>query len=109
MTNLNTPKKFLIKKLKLLKSVFYKRDFYNYFEKTIHSLSEPIGGLNCLSAFKAYEKLNKKNIRVLIDGNGSDEIFGGYNHHIEAHYNSKKILQQILPKVLRKFFLKNIP
>ena len=96
------------KKLKLLKSVFYKRDFYNYLKKTIHSLSEPIGGLNCLSAFKAYEKLNKKNIRVLIDGNGSDEIFGGYNHHIEAHYNSKKNFTTNPTQGLEEIFLKKI-
>ncbi len=76
--------------LKLIKSVFRKKDFYKYLKKTIKTLSEPIGGLNCLSAFKAYEELNKKDVRVLIDGNGSDEIFGGYNHHIEAFYNSKR-------------------
>ena len=76
-------------KLKLIKSIFQKQDFYHYLKKSIISLSEPIGGLNCLSACKAYEKLSKKGVRVLIDGNGSDEIFGGYNHHINSFYNPK--------------------
>ena len=58
-------------------------------KKRILSLSEPVGGLNCLSAYKAYEVLQNKGVRVLIDGNGSDEIFGGYNHHINSFYNSK--------------------
>jgi len=83
--------KSLIKhsKLKLVKSIFKKTDFYRYLKKSILSLSEPIGGLNCLSAYKAYELLKNKGVRVLIDGNGSDEIFGGYNHHIDSFYNSR--------------------
>ncbi|MFL2887582.1 MAG: asparagine synthase (glutamine-hydrolyzing) [Pelagibacteraceae bacterium] len=83
--------KSLIKhsKLKLVKSIFKKNDFYRYLKKSILSLSEPIGGLNCLSAYKAYELLKNKGVRVLIDGNGSDEIFGGYNHHIDSFYNSR--------------------
>ena len=76
-------------KLKLVKSIFKKTDFYRYLKKSILSLSEPIGGLNCLSAYKAYELLKNKGVRVLIDGNGSDEIFGGYNHHIDSFYNSR--------------------
>ena len=59
-------------KLKLIKSIF-KKNFYEYLKKSILSLSEPVGGLNCLSAYKAYEN-NKIKVRVLIDGNGSDEI-----------------------------------
>jgi len=76
-------------KLKLVKSIFKKNYFYEYLKKSILSLSEPIGGLNCLSAYKAYEVLKNKGVRVLIDGNGSDEIFGGYNHHIDSFYDSK--------------------
>ena len=76
-------------KLKLIKSIFKKKNFYEYLKKSILSLSEPVGGLNCLSAYKAYEVLQNKGVRVLIDGNGSDEIFGGYNHHINSFYNSK--------------------
>ena len=32
--------------------------------------------------------LNKKKLRVLIDGNGADEILGGYQHHINAFNNN---------------------
>ena len=38
-----------------------------------------------MSSLKTFENLKQKKIRVLLDGNGIDEILGGYNHHILAH------------------------
>ena len=36
-----------------------------------------------------FEILKKKKIRVLIDGNGIDEILGGYKHHILSYKKNK--------------------
>ena len=41
-----------------------------------------------MSALKIFEKMNKLNLRVLIDGNGADEIMGGYQQHIDAYNNN---------------------
>ncbi len=75
---------------KFYKSIFKKKDFYKYLIKSMMIVQEPVGGLNNLNALKAYEFLKKKKIRVLIDGNGSDEILGGYQHYINSFNDKKK-------------------
>jgi len=71
-----------------LVSLFKKKDFYKFLKKCIKSIEEPFGGLPILCCAKAFEMLNKKKLRVLIDGNGADEILGGYQHHINAFNNN---------------------
>ena len=74
---------------KLLISHFTKKDFFKYLDKCINSIEEPFGGLAIMSSTKTFENLQKKKIRVLIDGNGVDEILGGYQHHIDAFSQNK--------------------
>ena len=69
---------------KLSINLFMKNDFNNYLDKCLDSIEEPFGGLAVMCSRKMYENLNKNKIRVLIDGNGADEILGGYQHHIYA-------------------------
>jgi asparagine synthase (glutamine-hydrolysing) len=76
--------------LKFMRSIFYKKDFFLYLKKSILAMNEPVGGLNNLSALKAYKYLKKKKINVLIDGNGSDEILGGYSHYLNSYFYKKK-------------------
>lgn len=79
--------KKLAKKLKKKISIshFVKKDFYNYLEKCMSFIEEPFGGLAVMSSMKTFENLKKKRIRVILDGNGIDEILGGYMHHINAY------------------------
>ena len=62
----------------------YKKDnFLNDFDKIIYSHEGPLGGLmNC--AFESlYKEVKNMGIRVLLDGTGLDEAFGGYRvHHL---------------------------
>ena len=51
-------------------------------------IEEPFGGLPILTGSKSFEIMNKKKLRVLLDGNGIDEILGGYQHHINAYYSN---------------------
>lgn len=90
--------KKLAKKLKkkILISHFKKKDFYNYLNKCINCIEEPFGGLAVMSSMKTFENLKKKKIRVMLDGNGIDEILGGYMHHINA-YQSKTLDYNIQP------------
>ena len=76
-------------KKKLIISHFTKKDFFTYLDKCISSIEEPFGGLAIMSSTKTFENLKKKSIRVLIDGNGVDEILGGYQHHISAFSRNK--------------------
>lgn len=75
-------------KKKLLVSHFKKQDFFKYLNICMQSIEEPFGGLAIMSSTKTFEKLQEKKIRVLLDGNGIDEILGGYKHHINANRNN---------------------
>jgi len=72
---------------KLTVNKFRKKDFIKYLDKCMESIEEPFGGLAVMCSRKMYENLKRNKIRVLIDGNGADEIFGGYGHHINAYKN----------------------
>lgn len=71
-----------------LLSLFSKRDFYKYLYKCMLCIEEPFGGLPILSCSKSFQIMKERKLRVLIDGNGMDEILGGYQHHINAYYNN---------------------
>mgnify|MGYP001217917545 CR=1 FL=1 len=90
--------KKLAKKLnkKILISHFKKKDFYNYLEKCMSFTEEPFGGLAVMSSMKTFENLKKKGVRVLLDGNGIDEILGGYTHHINA-FKTKNLNYNVQP------------
>ena len=103
---------------RLINSHFDKKDFFPYLTKCLNHLEEPFGGLTLMAGIKMCEELKKKKIRVLLDGNGIDEILGGYQHHINAHndgeisYASQPIqgLNIFFPKnIINKKFLKLIP
>ena len=61
-------------------------DFLNDFDNLIYTHEGPLGGLmNC--AFEKLYKMLKKRIRVLLDGTGLDEAFGGYKIHHFLYLN----------------------
>ena len=70
---------------------FKKVDIYNYekdnflndFDRMIYTHEGPLGGLMNCAFDKLYKEVNKRGIRVLLDGTGLDEAFGGYRvHHL---------------------------
>ena len=49
----------------------------------IYTHEGPLGGLMNCAFDKLYKEVNKRGIRVLLDGTGLDEAFGGYRvHHL---------------------------
>jgi len=59
----------------------FKKFSINEFEKIIKNLGYPISAKNFLLYHRLNEKIKKDKRRVLINGFGSDEIFGGYYSH----------------------------
>lgn len=45
----------------------------------------PLGGLGTLSAFSLMRLARQRGVRVLLSGEGSDEVFGGYKYYFHAH------------------------
>jgi asparagine synthase (glutamine-hydrolysing) len=115
----NSEEKILIKEIKNSKlniNYFNKNDFFKYFKKSIKIINGPVGGLNFLSALKAFENIKKNKVRVLIDGTGADEILGGYKHYIDSHYNNLRernahyvqgLKIDFYPEIFNEKFFKN--
>jgi len=52
------------------------------FEKLLYHQEEPFPSSSLYAQYKVYETAKSKNIKVLLDGQGADEVFAGYNRYI---------------------------
>lgn len=55
--------------------------FISEIEKIIKLQDEPFGGTSIYAQYKVFELVKEKNIKVVLDGQGADEIFAGYIHY----------------------------
>ncbi len=83
-------------------------DFLNDFEKIAYHQEEPLSSMSIFVQYKVYEIAAANNIKVLLDGQGADEIFAGYTKYIHwyiqeliSHYKFSESSKQ------RKLFHKN--
>ena len=63
------------------KKIFSKpnpNDFKKDFDNFLHANDEPVGSFAQYSNYCLAREINKKNIKVVFNGQGADEIFGGY-------------------------------
>lgn len=60
--------------------------FGPHFNKEIYSLislqDEPFASTSIYAQYKLYESAKKNNLKVVLNGQGADEIFGGYNAYL---------------------------
>jgi asparagine synthase (glutamine-hydrolysing) len=52
------------------------------FEKLMYHQEEPFSSASVFAQYKVYETASKQGVKVLLDGQGADEIFAGYNRYI---------------------------
>lgn len=64
--------------------------FASQVEDLAFTMEMPFKGSNSYSAYKLYEKIAAQNIKVTMDGQGADELFGGYKRF------SQVIIRQML-------------
>lgn len=55
--------------------------FISEIEKIIQLQDEPFGGTSIYAQYKVFELVKENNIKVVLDGQGADEIFAGYIHY----------------------------
>jgi asparagine synthase (glutamine-hydrolysing) len=67
--------------------------------KIAKNQSEPYGGIPTIAYSKVFEKASKKGIKVLLDGQGSDEVWAGYDYYTN---NSLNTIQGISKSPFRK-------
>lgn len=61
--------------------------FVNELDELIYSQDVPIWDPSTYAQFKVMALAKQNNIKVLLDGQGADELFGGYHHHFIAKWN----------------------
>ena len=82
-------------------------NFLSDFNKMIFTHEGPLGGLMNCAFEKVYQSANKSNIRVLLDGTGLDEAFGGYRiHHMLFLYKMYKKKDTNFHKFLNEYSMK---
>ncbi len=59
----------------------WKKDFFNKIKKIVYHLDFPVGSLSSYPLWKLAEIASKK-VKVVISGEGADEIFGGYVRYL---------------------------
>ncbi|QJD85260.1 asparagine synthase (glutamine-hydrolyzing) [Cohnella herbarum] len=67
--------------------------------KLIWHMDEPCAGPGMISQFLVSEKASK-HVRVVLGGQGGDELFGGYNRY---YVSSELKGQKLTPKIISKF------
>jgi asparagine synthase (glutamine-hydrolysing) len=56
-------------------------------ETLVYSQDVPIWDTSTYAQYKVMELAKQNNIKVVLDGQGADELFAGYHHHFVAKWN----------------------
>ncbi len=62
-------------------------DLFKEMETLVYSQDVPIWDTSTYAQYKVMELAKKNNIKVVLDGQGADELFAGYHHHFVAKWN----------------------
>jgi asparagine synthase (glutamine-hydrolysing) len=106
LDNILLNKKSLNLKINLLKKNIFS---FEELVKIINKNDTPMLTITEYVQYKLYELVKAKGFKVMLDGNGADEIFSGYISHYQSFFfNEKNILKNINYKIWKKKILKVI-
>lgn len=78
-------------------------EFWGSIKKVQYHMDQPLADPSCIALYFVAE-LASKYVKVVLSGEGADELFGGYTVYNEPRVFSK--YQQILPQSVRTFLAK---
>lgn len=64
------------------------KDFFKDIQKVIYHHDEPVLDGSMYAHYKLCQLAKDNGIKVLLSGSGGDELFGGYESHINSHHAS---------------------
>lgn len=82
------------------------KDVLSLIETSVWHMDEPVANLTALAQMKLAEYA-KRDVTVVLGGDGGDELFGGYKRHVHArrllfYWQLPKALRALVPLRLRK-------
>ncbi len=104
--------------LRSFKTIVSDEEIPGLFQKIVEQQDEPFGSAGTLPQYKVFELAKQNNIKVLLDGQGADEVLAGYHKYYKWYWQElfrkrKLISSGELEKaneigVKEKFTFKNI-
>lgn len=87
-----------------------KKTYIDTIENTLAHLDEPMGDTACMPTYLLSQMVHQSGIKVCLSGEGSDEIFLGYDNYFEmAKYYQMHAELSFQSKLLLNNYLKNNP
>jgi asparagine synthase (glutamine-hydrolysing) len=65
-------------------------------DEAIYFFEAPLGGLGTLSLYQMMKSVKNAGIKVMIGGEGADEVFGGYQYYYPAFFKDIEYDQKLL-------------
>jgi asparagine synthase (glutamine-hydrolysing) len=87
--------------------VIGQKEFINFLPNLAYFTDEPLADLACVPLYYV-SSLAREQVKVVLSGEGSDEILGGYDFSIWVSEFDRRQAYQNLPKILRKGFGLNL-
>jgi asparagine synthase (glutamine-hydrolysing) len=63
-------------------------DFVEDFRHLVRTHDEPFGGVNIYAQYRVFRAAQESGIKVMLDGQGADELFAGYRYFIATRLSS---------------------
>src|SRR5438046_5365155 len=70
-----------------LRVKLYQTEFERALPKIVESLEEPIATSSIVPMYFVSQRA-RQDVKVVLIGQGPDEVFGGYNRHLRIHYGN---------------------
>jgi asparagine synthase (glutamine-hydrolysing) len=80
-------------------------DILQDLDKVVLNYDEPFSDSSCLPTYFVSQKA-AEHVKVVLTGDGGDEVFGGYNKYLLHSYG--KVYASFIPKILRRIILSGL-
>jgi len=82
--------------LQSFKTIISEDEIPILFQKIIQQQDEPFGSAGTLPQYKVFELARQNNVKVLLDGQGADEILAGYHKYYKWYWQELFIKRKLL-------------
>jgi len=81
----------------------FKKETSENFFNALNYFDEPLANLNILNSFLQANSAKQNGIKVILTGDGADEVFGGYQKYINTKISEKLYFLSFFSKKIRKY------